>query len=151
MPDRYTSRTQQRFARDMGERSSSCSESQSEKPRKLDEERSSFERRPWQYEGYPGFTNWIASSRNFALARRFNRLNAWVHLDWQYEIVRLEDELEELNKDCQRKEGFEARSDSVCDEIDPSPRRREIIKQLRPLLKEYSMARPRSRAGEVID
>ena len=102
------------------------------------------EKRPWQYEGYPGFTKWMASSPDFFLLRRFNRLNAWVQLDWQDEIVRLETELEQINKESWDNRGPSTRCSSVRPKHDPKPRRREILRELRPLLKEYSMLLDRS-------
>lgn len=95
-------------------------------------------KRPWQYKGYPAYTEWMASSPDFFLLRRFNRLNAWVQLDWQDEIVRLETELEQINEECRRNTGNKARCSSVRPRRDPMSRRREILQELRGLLKEYS-------------
>ena len=94
----------------------------------------------WQNEGYPSFTRWMASSRDFCVLRRFDRLNTWVQLDWQDEIVQLEAELEAVNEQCRNNVGADARSDSLRADIDPMPRRQEIVKQLRPLLKDYRCA-----------
>ena len=97
-----------------------------------------IEKRPWQYKGYPAFTAWMGSSSDFFLLRRFDKLNAWVQLDWQDQIARLETKLEQVNEQCRQNSDVDARSDSLRPDIDPMPRRQEIIKELRSLLKEYS-------------
>lgn len=94
------------------------------------------EKIPYVSMGYPAFTKWMASSEDFFVLRRFNRLNAWVQLQWQDDITRLEEELEEVNKQCRRNADKGAYCHSVRN--DPMVRRQEILRELRPLLKEYS-------------
>lgn len=53
---------------------------------------------PWKYLGYRALAKWAGSSREALIVRRFNALNARVLLFMQDEIVRIEDDLEELDK-----------------------------------------------------
>ena len=53
---------------------------------------------PCKYLGYRAFSKWAASSEDALIIRRFNTLNARVLLFMQDEIVRIESDLEELDK-----------------------------------------------------
>ncbi|KAH8881110.1 hypothetical protein GQ53DRAFT_832641 [Thozetella sp. PMI_491] len=94
------------------------------------------ERKPWKYEGYPSFAAWMASSNDFFLLRRFGRLNARVLLMMQDEIVTKEAELDALDLHCQA--GPDEFGDCSSIRFDPQPGRRQILQDLKGLLKEYN-------------
>lgn len=94
------------------------------------------ERKPWKFEGYPAFSAWMASSNDFFLLRRFGQLNARVLLIMQDEIVVKEKELEAIDLQCQI--GSDELGDCSSLRYDPNPARRQILLELKTLLKEYS-------------
>lgn len=78
----------------------------------------------------------MASSNDYCVIRRFNTLNGRVVLSLQDDIVQLEDELNELDSFCATGPEETERSSSL--RHDRTPRRKEIVKALRLMLKEYN-------------
>lgn len=52
----------------------------------------------WKYVGYPGFSNYMASSTDCFAIRRFSALNVRVLLNLQDRIVRMEADLAEMDQ-----------------------------------------------------
>ncbi|OAQ59435.1 hypothetical protein VFPPC_10493 [Pochonia chlamydosporia 170] len=90
----------------------------------------------WRYEGYPGFSKWMASSGDFLILRRFSQLNIRVLLLMQHQIVMLSEELEQIDHEGQQYS--DARGDCSSLQHEPLPHRLEILDQLKILLKEYN-------------
>ena len=51
----------------------------------------------WKYVGYKGFSQWLASSDDFLVVRRFDTLAARVLLLLQWELVKIEKDLSDLD------------------------------------------------------
>ena len=56
-----------------------------------------IQRKPWNFVGYKGYADFIASDGDFHIFRRFDALNARLALLLQDEISVLEDELKEMD------------------------------------------------------
>lgn len=95
-------------------------------------------RKPWKYKGYPAFATWMASADDFMVLRRFSRLNARVLLLMQDRIVQKEEELDRM--DVSSRKCSTADYDGNCStfRFEPCMRRREVLEELEPMLKEYS-------------
>ncbi len=106
--------------------------------------------KPREYlDGFPSFAAFIASDKDLAIYRRFDRLSARNLLYLQSEIIALEAELDELDGDdfnaartrdldvMQSARCWEAmvRGSAVFDSRDAA--RMELIRKLRGLMKEY--------------
>ncbi|KAJ9605874.1 hypothetical protein H2200_009723 [Cladophialophora chaetospira] len=123
------------------------------------------EKRDWgfKFHGYPAFARWMGTSEDFFLLRRFSDLNARVLLSMQDEIMFLEERLQAIDKrhmdalfdkttqgklrqsildrtvpvDRTAQEQMkQSRNDTL--RHDPDPERKQILKKLRTLLKEYN-------------
>ena len=84
--------------------------------------------------GYPAMCTWMASDDDFFVLRRFGKLGARVALQMQDHIVRLEEELENEDRQCR---DCEQSSGSLRD--DPSERRQEILEELTVRIGSYRM------------
>jgi hypothetical protein len=95
---------------------------------------------PWRDVGYRGFSEWMASSNDFFLVRRFGALNARVLLLLQDRIVQKEGELKDLDDDAgvNNLTGPEALSNSIRD--DPNDERETLLQEIKSMLDEYSEA-----------
>jgi len=100
----------------------------------------------WKYEGYPDFSEWMDSSHDFFVVRRFGKLNARVLLAMQDKISQREELLETLDRNAREvwfdendpKTWANSRNDSVrFDALQPGGRA-ELIDEIKYLLKEYS-------------
>jgi hypothetical protein len=56
-----------------------------------------FSKKPWRFIGYPGFSKWMASDDDFFMLRRFDALAARVLLSLQWDLTKLETELNLLD------------------------------------------------------
>ena len=56
-----------------------------------------IERKSWRYIGYRGFSEWLASSGDFFVIRRYDTLSARVILLMQWELSKLETSLSGLD------------------------------------------------------
>jgi hypothetical protein len=95
---------------------------------------------PWQYYGYPALSIWMASANDFFLLRRFSPLQVRCLLHLQNQIAVKGKELERLDKIAMDQEPGKGNSgwiDRDPEALAGQPRPR-IIRELLPLLKEYS-------------
>ena len=95
-------------------------------------------KKPWKYEGYPGFSKWMASSDDFFLCRRFGELNARAILLMQDRIARKEEELHRM--DCDAQNGPDDLGDSSSLRFEPRMEREKLLDELIPMLQQYSKA-----------
>lgn len=94
----------------------------------------------WQYHGYPALSEWMASSNDFFLLRRFSPLQVRCLLYLQNEIALRGQQLHEWDRValCQQPgKGNSGRINQDPDALHNHPRPR-IIRELVPMLKEYS-------------
>jgi hypothetical protein len=102
---------------------------------------------PWQYHGYPALSKWMASANDFFLLRRFSPLQVRCLLHLQNQIAVKGKKLEHWDKIAMSQEPGEGSSGWI--DYDPealsghpdAPGRNprpQIIRELLPLLKEYS-------------
>lgn len=100
-----------------------------------------FKRRQYRrkHVGYNVFSKWIASDSAFFFLRRFGALNARVALSMQDKIVRLEEELEDMDRTYSDVVPGPVDNGSFRD--DPFDDRREMIEKTLPdALMKYSMS-----------
>jgi len=95
-------------------------------------------KKPWKYEGYPGFSKRMASSDDFFLCRRFGELNARAILLMQDRIARKEEELHRM--DCDAQKGPDDPGDSSSLRFEPRMEREKLLDELIPMLQQYSKA-----------
>ena len=93
----------------------------------------------WKHRGYGDFSEWMASSNDFFIIRRFGALNARILLFMQYRITCLENDLKHIDVEVENSPNPAARNNSL--KHDHGSIREEIIEQLIPLLKEYSKSK----------
>jgi hypothetical protein len=92
---------------------------------------------PWKYIGYRVFSKWMASDQSFFIARRFGALHTRAVLSMQDELVRLEEELDSMDKDYSRKDVPDAVTNGSF-RRDPFEDRRNLVqKELPKKLAEY--------------
>jgi hypothetical protein len=92
---------------------------------------------PWKYSGYRVFSKWLASDQSFLITRRFGALQARVLLSLQDEIVKLEEELDSMDKAYSRKAVPDV-VDNGSFRNDPWNERQETITKLGEKLRSYS-------------
>lgn len=99
----------------------------------------------WKTHGYPAFSRYLASGSDFLVLRKFGQINALVLLDLQNEIRLLEQQLEEnwqqSDQDNDPIKQAKNKLTSLPDDHQKNPKRAErsaVLKQLRPLIKEYN-------------
>ena len=105
-------------------------------------------RQAWKYEGYPALSNWMKSSNDFFVLRRFGELNARVLLTLQGRIAAKEKELHELDKALRETTSYVddkasiamVRNDSVLHDSQYPNGRAQLIDSIKELLKEYSVS-----------
>ncbi|KAH0562956.1 hypothetical protein GP486_002479 [Trichoglossum hirsutum] len=94
--------------------------------------------------GYPDFAAFIASGKELAIYRAFDRLSARNILYLQSELLYLQDKLEEFDRHDLEAKSFEEKMAARCWQIMAEPsndhdrERLELIRKIRPVLKEYS-------------
>lgn len=95
---------------------------------------------PWQYYGYPALSEWMASSNDFFVLRRFSPLQVRCLLYLQNEIAMKERDLQDwdMAAKCQDK----AKGDSGDIGKDPNTLpgnpRPSLLSEIVPLLQQYS-------------
>lgn len=95
---------------------------------------------PWQYHGYPALSEWMASSNDFFVLRRFSPVQVRCLLWLQNEIATKDQELQnwDMFARCQKVgEGNSGAIGSDPDALPGNPRPR-LLQELVPLLKQYS-------------
>ena len=93
----------------------------------------------WQYQGYPGLSRWMASSSDFLMLRRFSPLQTRCLLALQDDIARIERDIEAWDLYAQKQPRGHKEGNSGSLGRDPHKPRRALIKQVTPLLDQYSM------------
>jgi hypothetical protein len=75
-----------------------------------------IEKKPWKYIGYKGYSDFIASENDFYILRRFASLNARVALALQDQISLLEEQLDDLDKHCSRRDAEDLHNGTFRDD-----------------------------------
>lgn len=91
--------------------------------------------RPYQYEGYPAFSDWMASSHDFFVLRRYSKESARCLLRLQHEIAKISKEIDKLDDySKEQPPGF-----GGCDSFDDDkfPDRVKMIEYMEHLLQRY--------------
>ncbi|CZR68524.1 uncharacterized protein PAC_18423 [Phialocephala subalpina] len=112
---------------------------------------------PWKYIGYRVFSKWIASDQSFFIVRRFGALQARVVLSLQDEIVRMEEELDSMDKAYSRKavpkvvDNGSFRNDPWSERGGHIKKICEKLKYYNEFINEYSqlMSRPGTRSEDI--
>ncbi|KAI0125318.1 hypothetical protein BJ170DRAFT_727234 [Xylariales sp. AK1849] len=92
--------------------------------------------KPWRDEGYPAFSQWMSSSEDFLVLRRFGHLNARVLLLMQDRIIQLEESLADIDAIARQSPDEMADSSSLRD--DPQVERTRVLDRLIVMLKNYN-------------
>lgn len=90
--------------------------------------------KPWKYIGYSGLSEWLASSDDFLVVRRFDTLATRVLLLLQWEIVRVEKTLVDLDDTLKARSTVDRHNGSF--QLDYEDRQK-IINTVHQKLKEY--------------
>ena len=95
--------------------------------------------------GYPDFAAFIASDKELAIFRAFDKLSSRNILYLQSELLYLQNKLEKFDRDDLVAKDFKDKMSARCFEILAEPEndldreRLNLIRQIRPVLKEYSV------------
>jgi hypothetical protein len=109
--------------------------------------------RSWQYQGYPALSDWMASSNDFFLLRRFSHLQARCLLYLQNEIAMRDRMLNAWDEFARKQQPPGGDSgDIACDpdELPNNPRPR-LVREMIPLLQQYSKCSFGVRPQELAD
>lgn len=100
----------------------------------------------WKTHGYPELTRWMASSNDFLVLRRFGQTGTRIALKLQDELVRMEDELRQMDAFASSQpRGCGGSGSYRLDEDSPRDR---LLLDMAPKLKEYcTSSRERYRLG----
>jgi hypothetical protein len=98
-----------------------------------------IEKKPWKYIGYKGYSNFIASENDFYILRRFASLNARVALTLQDQISVLEEQLDDLDKHCSRRDAEDLHNGSFRDDREE---RTALVEMIYEKLTKYSTLVP---------
>jgi hypothetical protein len=98
-----------------------------------------IEKKPWKYIGYRGYADFIASENDFYILRRFASLNARVALSLQDQISVLEEQLDELDKHCSRRDAEDLHNGSFRDNREE---RTALVEMIYEKLTKYSTSVP---------
>jgi hypothetical protein len=104
--------------------------------------REDFEKKPWKYIGYEGFSTFVASDNDFFFLRRFGTLHARVLLSLQDQLVELEQRLKDLDTKAAEKTAPDQHNGSF--RLDKVVERSQTIRDIQTKLKEYSTSLCRS-------
>lgn len=91
--------------------------------------------KPWKYIGYRGYSSYLASETDFQIFRRFKTSSVRVILKLQDKVAELEDELESLDKEHERRECEDVNNGTLRD--DDVEGRDELLGKLKLALDEY--------------
>lgn len=92
----------------------------------------------WKYVGYPGFSQFMASSNNSFAVRRFEALNVRILLYLQNDIVIKERELQQLDEVSQEPQQDDLETGCGSFMLDAGSTREQLLKDLSVLVKDYS-------------
>ena len=90
----------------------------------------------WQYHGYPALSAWMGSANDFFVLRRFSPLQARCLLYLQHEIARRQESIEAWDQYAMKRPMKTGQNGSLSH--DPFPDRIALIKEVTPLLQQYS-------------
>jgi len=97
------------------------------------------EKKPWKYIGYKGYSDFIASENDFYILRRFASLNARVALSFQDQISVLEEQLDDLDNHCSRRDAEDLHNGSFRDDREE---RTALVEKIYEKLTKYSAFAP---------
>jgi hypothetical protein len=100
-----------------------------------------IEKKPWKYIGYRGYADFIASENDFYILRRFASLNSRVALSLQDQISVLEEQLDDLDKHCSRRDAEDLHNGSFRDD---RKERTALVEVIYEKLTKYSAFSPLS-------
>jgi hypothetical protein len=100
-----------------------------------------IEKKPWKYIGYKGYSDFIASENDFYILRRFASLNARVALTLQDQISVLEEQLDDLDQHCSRRDVEDLHNGSFRDDREE---RAALVEMIYEKLTKYSTFAPLS-------
>jgi hypothetical protein len=100
-----------------------------------------IEKKPWKYIGYRGYADFIASENDFYILRRFASLNSRVALSLQDQISVLEEQLDDLDKHCSRRDAEDLHNGSFRDDREE---RTALVEVIYEKLTKYSAFSPLS-------
>lgn len=100
----------------------------------------------WQYHGYPALSRWMASSNDFFLLRRFSPLQVRCLLYLQNRIALKGEQLDQWDNFAMCQEPTKGNSGRINRDPEalPGNPRPRIIRELVPMLQEYSKTRDSS-------
>jgi hypothetical protein len=98
-----------------------------------------IEKKPWKYIGYKGYAEFIASDNDFYILRRFASLNSRVALTLQDQISVLEEQLDDLDKHCSRRDAEDLHNGSFRDDREE---RTALVEMIYEKLTKYSAFAP---------
>lgn len=110
--------------------------SASSPPLATDVENAALHPEPWKSEGYPNFVKFVTSDDDFFVLRRFSDLTARVLLAAQDELVELEGQLSQLDKEVAQSPDPQKRNDSF--RFEALPNRLELLHEIDRKLRAYS-------------
>lgn len=95
--------------------------------------------RSWQYHGYPAFAEWMASSDDFFVLRRFSKESARCLLRLQHEIAKASKDLDDLDEFSRNQPPGWGGCDTF--EEDKFHLRPQMIERMEYLLQRYCRSR----------
>ncbi|KAF2173237.1 hypothetical protein M409DRAFT_17182 [Zasmidium cellare ATCC 36951] len=90
---------------------------------------------PWKTHGYPELTRWMASSNDFLVLRRFSQVGVRLTLKLQDELVRMEEQLRQMDDFASNQP--ERRGGSGSYRLDEGSPRDKLLEEMAPRLREY--------------
>ena len=96
-----------------------------------------IEKKPWKYIGYRGFSSFLASDNDFLFLRRFGTLHARVLLELQDQVVRLEEQLDEIDSKVSSKAYPDQHNGSFRTDAHQFQDRSELVVEIQAKLREY--------------
>jgi hypothetical protein len=91
--------------------------------------------KPWKYIGYEGYSNFLASETDFLAFRRFGVVSTRIILRLQDRVVILQEKLEKLDRQFNRREAEDIHNGSFRQE---DKEREQVLDELQIALSEYS-------------
>ena len=104
-------------------------------PQKLTQE--DFDKKPWKYIGYKGYSEFLGSESNFLVFKRFNTANARIALVLQDQVSELTERLKQVDEKYSDKGAKDVDSSSLRhDQSD----RKVLLQELHEALIKYSQS-----------
>ena len=103
-----------------------------------------FDKKPWKYIGYKGYSEFLASESNFLVFKRFNTADTRIALVLQDRVSELTERLKEVDEKYSDKSAKDVNSSSLRRD---QPDRKLLLQELHEALVKYSQSsRKRTRA-----